>query len=378
MGINFNDPTPLYEQIENDIKFKITEGDLRVGDQVGSQHQLAKDYDVSLITIKKALSNLIAKGILFSRVGKGTYVARRSSSLAISGHKTIGLVLRDLKHPFFSLIVQAVEEKAYNMGYNILLSTSSGKIEKEESQINHFQEIGVDGLIIASMTLEYRATNKIRMLHESQFPYVMVSYMHDPDIWHVGTDNAKGMFMAAHHLIELGYNKIGFINSEEGNLLGTVRREGFVNCMRQHNKKIDEHFIIQLGKGKDRFKEGYEFGKNFKKIKHKPEALIFYNDITALGFQQGAIEIGMRIPDDIAVVGFDDIDRSKFAPSPLTTIRQPTDRIGEIAVETVIKRIEGKNARIRTTLEPELIVRSSCGIDIKRKKSSSKQKELAI
>ena len=101
MGLNFKNPLALYEQIENDIKSKINKGELKIGDQIRSQSQLSKEYNVSLITVKKALSNLINKGILFSRVGKGTYIARKAKAVDISKHKSIGLVLRDLRHPFF-------------------------------------------------------------------------------------------------------------------------------------------------------------------------------------------------------------------------------------------------------------------------------------
>ena len=119
MGLDFKNPLALYEQIENDIKSKINKGELNIGDQIRSQSQLSKEYNVSLITVKKALSNLINEGILFSRVGKGTYVARKAKAVDISKHKSIGLVLRDLRHPFFSMIVHSIEEKAYQIGYNI-------------------------------------------------------------------------------------------------------------------------------------------------------------------------------------------------------------------------------------------------------------------
>jgi DNA-binding LacI/PurR family transcriptional regulator len=374
MGIDFNNPVPLYEQIENDIKAKILNGKLKVGDQVGSHQELSKEYNVSLITVKKALSDLISKGILFSRIGKGTYVAKKSGSL-IRGHNTIGLVLRDLKQPFFSLIVQAVEEKAYSLGYNVLLSSSSGRIEKEDAQISHFQNIGVDGLIIASITLKYTATRKIRELHESNFPYIMVSYMHDQDIWHVGTNNEKGQYIATEHLIKLGYKKIGYVNAEEGNLLAMVRRQGFEKCFRDYVRKPDESLFFQLEKEKDRFKSGYEIGLKFNKLKNRPDALVFYNDLAALGFLEGAAEMGVKIPDDVAVVGFDDIERAKYGIPSLTTVHQPIDLIGEKAVEIISRRIEGKDNPVRTILEPRLVVRSSCGAKAISKVKTSRIKE---
>ncbi|MGE5862054.1 MAG: LacI family DNA-binding transcriptional regulator, partial [Ignavibacteria bacterium] len=287
----------------------------------------------------------------------------------ISKHKSIGLVLRDLKHPFFSLIVNSVEEKAYQLGYNIFLSNSSGRIEKEESQISHFENIGVNGLIIASMSLIYRATDNIIKLHKRNFPYVMVSYMEDPEIYYVGTDNEKGAFIATEHLIKLGYENIGYVNGGEGNLLGLVRKKGYEKALKDYKRKIDSKLIFNLPLEGDRFKSGYELGRNYLKLNPLPDALFFYSDLAALGFQKGVVDLGLKVPDDVAIVGFDDIDLAKYASSPLTTIKQNTDKIGELAMVSVINRIEGKVTSIRTILEPELIIRQSCGASIKNKNS---------
>ncbi len=371
MGLNFKNPLALYEQIENDIKSKINKGELKIGDQIRSQSQLSKEYNVSLITVKKALSNLINEGILFSRVGKGTYIARKAKAVDISKHKSIGLVLRDLRHPFFSMIVHSVEEKAYQVGYNILLSNSSGRIDKEESQISHFEDIGVSGLVIASMSLLYRATDNIIKLHKGNFPYVMVSYMEDPDIYYVGTDNEKGAFMATEHLIKLGYERIGYVNGGEGNLLGLLRKKGYEKALKKYQKEMNSKLIFNLSLTEDRFKSGYKLSKEFLNLNIKPDALFFYTDLAALGFQQGVTDLGLKVPDDVAIVGFDNIDLSKYASAPLTTIEQNANKIGELAVESVIKRIEGKETSVRTILEPKIIIRSSCGASLKNEKAIS-------
>lgn len=365
--INFNDPTPLYEQIEKFVKRKIKDGELKPGDPIGSHKDLSIEYNVSIITIKKALSNLVNEGILYTRVGKGTYVSEQpQKKLDISQYKTIGLVLRDIKHPFFSMIVHGVEERAYELGYNILLSSSSNKIEKEESQINHFRKIGVDGLIIASLSLEYRATDYIQKIHRENFPYIMVSYMHDPDYWYVGSDQELGGFMATEHLIKLGYKSVGYLHIGKGNLLSEVRKNGYNRALNEYNIPFDPDLVYFLGKenfdsGTDRFQLGYEFGKSFKSLQKKPDALLIYSDLTALGFEQAAMEEGIVIPDDIAIVGFDDITLSQYSSVPLTTIHQPSDKIGRMAVDIIQKRIDGSGVGNRTILKPTLIVRDSCG-----------------
>ena len=365
--IKFTNSAPLYEQVAKDIKRKIKDGILKPGDNVGSHSELSKLYSVSVITVKGALASLINEGILFTRVGLGTYVSeQQEKGLNLSRHKTIGLVLRDLNHQYFSLIVGGIEERAYELGYNILLTSSANKIEKEESQINHFRKLGVDGLIIASLALDYKATEYIKKLHDENFPYIMVSYIHDPDYWYVGSDHELGGFLATEHLIKTGYKSIGYMHVEKGNLLSEVRKNGYYRALTEYNKPYDSKLIFTLAKdkttyGSDRFKLGYEFGKEFKNLVKKPDALFFYSDLAALGFEQAAIEDGIIIPDDVAIVGYDDIIISQFASIPLTSVHQPTDKIGRLAVDIIQKRIDGSEIGNRTILKPSIVIRESCG-----------------
>ncbi len=370
MAINFQDSTPLYVQIVKDIKAKISSGKLEIGEQLKTHKELAKEYDVSLITVKSALSSLIDEGYLFSRVGKGTFVAKKEETHSISKHDSVGLVLQDLKNPFFSLIAHMVEETAYSKKYNLLLSNSSSKIEKEEGQIKHFKEMGVKGLIIATFRKKPHAPSIIRNLHNEGYPYVMVSYVEDEDIWYVGTDHEGGAYMGTKHLIDLGYQKIGYINSHTKNALGEVRHEGFKRALGEHGVSYDPNlnlipaFLDSMGG----FDSGYNLGNVFDKMDQKPEAYFSYNDLTALGFIKRIQELGYRVPEDVAVVGFDDIDQSDYVNVPLTTIHQPVEKIGAAAIDTLISRIEGKEADThRIIFPPTLVVRESCGAKLREK-----------
>lgn len=366
-GVNFSDPAPLYLQIKNALKGKIESGELRVGEQVGTQQELAAQYNVSLITIKKAIADLVTEGFLISRVRKGTFVAEwQHKKSELSGHKTIGLVLRDVQHQFFSLIIHSVEERAYELGFNVLLSNSSGSIEKEENQIAHFKKLGVDGLIIASLSFEYKATPFVQKLHDENFPYVMVSYIHDPDYWYVGTNHELGGYMATEHLLKLGYKSIGCLHIGKGNLLSEIRKNGYALALQEHDRPFDSRLIYYLASNvaeisADRYTLGYQFGQRFSSLNPKPDALFVYNDATALGLEHSLVEQGLSIPTDVALVGFDDVMLAQYAPVPLTTIRQPTSKIGRAAVDVIQKRIDGSDVGNRTIFKPSLVVRDSCG-----------------
>ena len=379
--IDFGIRTPLYEQIVNDIRGKVERGELKPGEQIWTQQELAAKYGVSLITVKNALAYLVNEGILYTRVGRGTFVAEKQTrKINLSPNKTLGLVLRDLKHPYFSLIVHSVEERAYELGFNVLLSSSSNEIEKEENQINHFRSMGVDGLIIASLSLEYRATDYIQQLHKENFPYIMVSYIHDPEYWYVGSDHEQGGYLATEHLINVGYKSIGYVHVGKGNLLSEVRKNGYYRALTEHDMPFLADSVHVLGSTEedaaaDRFQLGYQFGRRFPDLKNRPDALFFYNDVVALGFLQGAGEKQIRVPEDVAIVGFDDTIIARYASVPLTTIHQPVDQIGRLAVEILQKRLEKGDVGNRTIFKPTLVVRESCGA---KKRTMVNQRESGV
>ncbi|MEX2605163.1 MAG: GntR family transcriptional regulator [Gracilimonas sp.] len=369
MAIDFQNSTPLYVQIVQDIKTKISSGEFKIGQQLKSHKELAKEYDVSLITIKSALSTLIDEGYLFSRVGKGTFVAKKEESNNITQHDSVGLVLQDLKNPFFSLIAHMVEETAYSKNYNLLLSNSSSQIKKEEGQINHFKKMGVKGLIIATLRKEPHAPQIIRDLHSEGYPYVMVSYCADKDIWYVGTDHEGGAYMGTKHLIDLGHNHIGFISSAPDNSLGDIRQKGYQRALAEHGLIFNEAFMLRptITDSARGYNAGYYLGDTFHQSENKPTAYLTYNDLTALGFIKRVQELGYKVPEDIAIVGFDDIEQAKYSNVPLTTIHQPVEKIGAAAIENLINRIENKPAQLRTVFEPTLVIRDSCGALISEK-----------
>ncbi len=366
-GIDLEDPTPLYEQIIRDLKNRIARGELRPGDQLETQKELAERYGVSLITIKNAQTILVNDGVLFARVGKGTYVAEPHARRAEGSNKRlVGLVLRDLKHPFFSMMVNSIEQRAYELGFHLLLSNSSADLGREERQVESYRELGVHGLIIASLSFQYRATEHIRKLHNDEFPYVMVSYIQEPEYWYAGSDHEYGAYLATDHLIGLGCRSIAYLHVGRGNLLSEVRKNGYAHALEEHGIAFRTELVHYLEReaiddGEDRYRLGYAFAKSYAKLHPKPEALFCYNDMIALGFIRGAAAEGIRVPEDIAVVGFDDTVVSRYAPVPLTTVHQPVDEIGRAAVEMLDRRIREGSAEHRTILKPSLVVRASCG-----------------
>lgn len=363
MGIDLQKPTPLYKQIADDLRSQIETGKLVTGDQLPSQGELANVYEVSLMTIKKALTELIGYGLIYSRMGKGAFVAPRQSQLNLNNGKVLGLVLRDLRSPFFSMIIHSVQAEAERRGYTLLLSNSADHEEREESQIARFRNMGISGMIIASMSYTHRATEPVLRLIESKFPMVMVSYIEDERISYVGIDNLEGAFLATKHLVDLGYSRIGYISGGRGNVLSTLRMEGYKRALKGAGLPVYRNNVFELPVRKEwhYYDAARALGQEIIDLESRPEAIFAYDDMIALGLQQALLENSLRVPRDLAIVGFDDIEQVKLAPVPLTTIRQPVEEIGERAVGALVAQIDGRTEASRILLNPSLVVRESCG-----------------
>jgi len=364
LSIDPGSAIPLYQQVAADLRHKIISGLMPVGMQILPHRELATRYGVSVITINKALAGLVSDGLLHSRVGRGTFVAARPAPTpGIRPEGMLGFVLRDLSSPFFSLVAHAAQQRADASGFGLLFSSSSHREDREEEQIRRFRTLGVKGLVIVSMSRTYRLSEPIRALHEADFPYVMVSYTDGDDVPFVGCDFDRGGFLAGQHLIALGRRRFGYIADKIGSSLGELRECGYRRAVQEAGLRVEPAFEFEYpyeGEWND-YRSGYAVGTHVAGLATKPDAMFVHNDLGALGFQDGLLDHGVRVPDDIAVVGLDDIDLAARARVPLTTVRQPADRIGELAVESLLARLAGERPQTRQLLAPQLVVRHSCG-----------------
>lgn len=350
----------LWESVANELRNRIELGDLSPGARIDSQRDLCEEFEVSRITVRRALSELAREGLVHTRKGQGTFVSIRSRDDGIPTLKSIGLVLRDMTSPFFVTVAGGIERYAYEHGFSLLLSSTSGQMGKEEQQIAHFRQAGVEGVIVASMRNQERPPEAVLRMHEDGFPYVMVSYVADPSIRSVGVDHEEGGAIAGRHLHGCGYRTFGYLCAESSNALGVLRRRGFLRGLEESGASAADTLVLDLALEDrwdiSRFEKGYAAGGRFLEASRKPEAMFVYNDQAAYGFIKRVQEAGIRIPEDLAIVGFDGIERNEFFDGVLTTIRQPMAEIGRLAVRVIEKLIDGRPAPTRTMIDPMLSI----------------------
>jgi LacI family transcriptional regulator len=274
---------------------------------------------------------------------------------------TLGLILPDITNPFYPEIARGVEERASLAGYNTFLCNTNYDLSKEKSYLLNLLENRVDGIILAPVSSQ---SNLFEERKHMPVPFVYLGNTPQKTKYSfVLTDNIRGGYLATRTLIERGYRRIGFISgNDEGSPVGG-RFSGYKEAMDRYNIEVNDDYIRF---GNWRLQSGYEIIKQMIDSGVFPEAVFAGNDILAMGILQGIKERGLSVPDDIAVIGFDDIPYASWPAIDLSTIRQPKSRMGKSAVEILLERLQmgkGQNRPPITQkiiLDPKLILRGTC------------------
>ena len=286
--------------------------------------------------------------------------------LASGKSRIFGLVIshgiNDLfSDSFYSLLMQGVTKACAERDYSVMLWLSR-MLSKEELISKITNNSMLDGLIISS--IEYQDP-MIDDILESKVPFVMVGQnSSNKSIHYVDTNNASSAFEAVNHFIQLGYRKIATITGPTNKIAGRDRLKGYQMALIENDIEIDSD-LIQLGYFTDL--GGYSAMQ--KLLKYQPEAVFVASDTMAFGAIRAIKDAGLKIPEDIALIGFDNIPTASEMSPPITTINQDIPKMGEVAVNMLIELINEKNKEIENIILPaELIIRESCGTKLANKK----------
>jgi len=359
--MNKNSAIPLYQQLKKIIEDQIRSGQLKLGDMIPSEKTLCQIYEISQITARKAIFDLVNMGALYRVPGKGTFVASptpRQPFQTPLKTDNIGFVISREHHPifsnsFYSFVFKGVEEEARAHGYNLFYQILDQKLMSDPSSFKLVTEKKVDGLLLVG---EMPHSFVVR-LKESDIPLVLVDhYVKDVNIDAVVTDNEQGTYQIIKYLIDLGHTKIGFLGAtiEHGTFM--ERFKGYKATLKKFAIDYNEDFI-QTGLLWD----GYGIMDKMLTKKPLPTAIFACNDLMAIKAMASIQDHGLRVPDDISVVGFDDIEMSSQIHPTLTTVRVQREEMGALAVRKLINRMKDKNKKgEKAVLPTELVVRKSC------------------
>jgi len=358
--IEFEEVIPKYYQIEKHIKALISSGKLKTGDRIPPEEVLSKQLNVNRGTISKAINRLVSEGVLYRKRGKGTFVI----PYKIKKTHTLAVVLYHIDNPFYSKIVKGIEEKASEKGYHLILCNSLGDEEREQKYVERLIDEGkVDGFLLCPRNLNL-TSSVFEILEKRNISVIVFPQARKKkdgrNIGYVISDDKDGAYRAVRYLIRLGHSKIGFVSCKDWQSeVATLNRwDGYKKAMEENGIEVSRDYIIETS-GVE-MEDGWDIAsEKLEKIKDFT-ALFCIGDNLAIGILKRLKEIGIRVPEEVSIVGFDNIDMAGYPDVQLTTVEQPTYLIGQKATDALIRIIEGElKERVDILLPTKLVVRKT-------------------
>jgi LacI family transcriptional regulator len=268
---------------------------------------------------------------------------------------TLGLILPDSANPFFAEIGRSIEDTAYRLGYSLILCNTERDTAREEHYVDVLSKKQVDGMIFVAAG---DRVDSLNFLLGRDVPVILVDRdLPNIEVDAVLTDNQLGGYLATRHLIELGHRQIACIIGPSSITPGADRITGYCNALEEAGISCDKSLILS---GDYHPNSGYELTCELLRLSTPPTAIFALNDLMAMGALRAAAELGCRVPQDLAVIGYDNIELASFTNPPLSTVAQDKTELGTQAIQILIERTEDKTRPTqRLVLPPRLIVRGS-------------------
>lgn len=282
---------------------------------------------------------------------------------------TIGLVVPTVANPFWGEFARRVEHAALAQNYQVLLCNAERSPEREQLYVESMLARGIRGVILGSSPLSLKHISGATKcgLQVVVFDRLMQG-SEELDLDSVRVDNVLGARLAITHLLELGHRRIGFVSGPLSSSSRKDRLEGYRSTLLSHGIEPDEGLIWVANARQDNGEEeATEIGRLAAATQlrgpNPPTAFFAINDMTAIGIYAGVRDLGLRIPEDISVIGFDDINLCRIMNPPISTVRQPLEELMNSAVDLLIGRMEQKHVGppVHVTLTPDLVLRGSTG-----------------
>ncbi|MBB6448759.1 DNA-binding LacI/PurR family transcriptional regulator [Geomicrobium halophilum] len=326
-------------------------------------YDIAKHAGVSIATVSRVINNTgrmsdeTRKRIL--RIMEEFDYLPNMHASALTGKKTnsIGVIVPDVSNPFFGEIVKFIQLFAEEQGYTVIIGSTDYHPEKEANYFSLLKQKSVDGLIMATSVDSDESLERLQEIVDDNVPLAMLTHDRMPFPMDVVTiDDSMGGYIATNHLLELGHKDIVFVTGSQTMTSFRDRIKGARQSLEHNGVEFHESQIIKSHFSIEGAKE--DIGQYLET--HLPTAIFAVNDVFACATIQAARKRGVKVPEDLSVVGFDNTVLAEVTDPPLTTISQPKADMGKQIVRMLVEAIEGKKtSKSKIILSPELIIRQS-------------------
>jgi len=285
------------------------------------------------------------------------YPSATARRLTTNKAETIGLIIptpqdKTFGNPFYTEILRGFTHQAKIEGYDLLLFINEHKFNYSRL----FHDRRVDGLLLVGIK---RNDKGIPQLSKNKFPYILTEKVDYKEANYVDAENRRGAYQAVSYLTNMGHKKIGYLGGSFEFIFNQERFEGYLQALKEHNLEYGKEFTME---SINTLESGYEAMHKLLESSLAPTAVFVANDLDAIGAMKAVKEKGLRIPEDIAFIGFDDIQLASYTEPSLTTVRQPIFEMGTIAISLLVQLIERKGKEpLKVELPTQLIIRKSSG-----------------
>jgi DNA-binding LacI/PurR family transcriptional regulator len=321
---------------------------------------IAKMADVSHSTVSRALrhspliNRVTAEKIRRIAEESGYRASAVARSLVTRQTRTVGIVVTTIADPFAAGVVSGIEDAANDRGFSVILANSNADPDREVRVVRAFEERRVDGIIVTSSRAGAMYTP---MLEQMRIPIVLLNNQHPSEFVHsVMIANIDASQEATGYLIELGHRRIAYLGDRNGGQSDSERFAGYRRALEAAGVPFRPELMVH-GDGKP--EGGMRAIAQLLALPEAPTAVFCYNDMTALGALRQIRTNGLRVPQDISLIGFDDLYIAQYTDPPLTTVRQPMRQMGRMAMETLLHLLEGSESVHSVKVPGELIIRES-------------------
>ncbi|MGC8765315.1 MAG: GntR family transcriptional regulator [Brevinematia bacterium] len=343
--------TPKYELIKETLRDMVLNGEIK--DKLPGERVLAKEFGVSYMTMRKAVEELTDEEFLYKEPGRGTFVCRKG--YIYKKTYNIGFFLPEwigggITGHYYSTLFNQLEHFSHLNGYNLIY------FSKVKDLFPYSPRRKADGIIF---TLFPEEEEYIREIQSFVHIVTVETALEGSSIPAVLIDNFSGGYQATSHLIKLGHERIAYITGRLNNKLGLDRLSGYKKALSDANIKLREGYIIE---GDFLFDTGFNLTEKVLSLSPVPTAVVTGNDLMALGLMKGLQIAGRNVPEDISLVGFDDIEAASQSHPALTTIHVYHDEVAKMAVEMLLRLIDNNFSEKQTVkcVPVTLIERESC------------------
>ena len=277
-------------------------------------------------------------------------------SLKVNTTKSIGMIVTTSEAPYFAEIIHAVEDQCYRQGYSLFLCNTQNNPEKIKNHMDMLAKKRVDGILV--MCSEYKADSLDLLKGFNAIPMVVMDWGPlNPNTDRILDNSFEGGYLAGKYLVDNGHTEIGYLSAELSKTTARKRYEGFLKALHEAGLQMNPDWLLE---GSFEPEDGYECMNRLLSQPKCPTAVFCCNDIMAFGAISAITEKGLRVPDDISIIGYDNVHISRFCAPPLTTIHQSKARLGEQALKLLFDRINNKSdERCTIEIHPELVIRQS-------------------